>query len=268
MPKELESITSEVWGESSLRGHPYVADKCLLAGYDVYGDLLGKVRWIEYLYLLFKHAAPSAEEADMLNHLAVAIACSGQRDHGVQAAMSAAAAGSTLASTLIASLSVGAGQLGGAHEVSHVLTDWKACQLDKQKWLSRIECFAEDRNVEPVWPQLEHPPGFNPLATVCSTPIIQTLEQLSVISFATHTQWLMENRLSLEEKAGMPLAMTGLAGAAFYDLGFDPQQGEMLYLLLRLPGAAALALEQHERGWRDYIFHRDGLDITNDPGEE
>jgi citrate synthase len=35
-----------------------------------------------------------------------------------------------------------------------------------------------------------------------------------------------------------------VAAAAFCDLGFDAQQGEMLYLLLRLPGAAAHALEQ------------------------
>jgi citrate synthase len=38
----------------------------------------------------------------------------------------------------------------------------------------------------------------------------------------------------------------------------------MLYLLLRLPGAAAHALEQHERGWRTLPFYNDGLILTKD----
>ena len=64
-----------------------------------------------------------------------------------------------------------------------------------------------------------------------------------------------------------PLAMTGVAAAAMIDLGFDVDQGEMLYLLLRLPGAAAHALEQREYGWRHYPFFADGLELEDDPGE-
>jgi len=40
----------------------------------------------------------------------------------------------------------------------------------------------------------------------------------------------------------------------------------MLFLLLRLPGAAAHALEQKEHGWRKYPFFGDGLTLTDDPG--
>ena len=43
----------------------------------------------------------------------------------------------------------------------------------------------------------------------------------------------------------------------------------MFYLLLRLPGAAAHALEQHERGWRNLPFYGDGLILTKDtPGKK
>lgn len=268
MSEELESITSKIWGETALPDHPHVADKCLLAGYDVYGDLLGNVHWVEYLYILFRQTAPTEEQRDMLNHLAVAIACSGQRDHCTQAAMSAAAAGSTLASSLIAALAVGAGQLGGGHEVYHAMLDWQICTMDKIKWKQQIENFVENHAVEPIWPEVEHPPGYTPIGTCCATPVVKTLNLLADISIAKHARWLQGNRLSLEEFAGMPLSMAGVAACAFVDLGFDPQQGEMMYLLLRLPGAAALSLEQHQRGWRDYIFHRDGLNVTNDPGED
>ena len=40
----------------------------------------------------------------------------------------------------------------------------------------------------------------------------------------------------------------------------------MLFLLLRLPGAAVHALEQKKLGWRKYPFFGDGLTLTNDPG--
>jgi citrate synthase len=47
------------------------------------------------------------------------------------------------------------------------------------------------------------------------------------------------------------------------DLGFTPDQGEMLHLLLRLPGAAAHALEQREQGHKDFPFF--ALDLLDDP---
>jgi citrate synthase len=58
--------------------------------------------------------------------------------------------------------------------------------------------------------------------------------------------------------------MTGVAAAALLDLGFTPDQGEMLHLLLRLPGAAAHALEQKEQGHKSFPFF--ALDLQDDPG--
>jgi citrate synthase len=49
--------------------------------------------------------------------------------------------------------------------------------------------------------------------------------------------------------------MAGVAAAIFGDLGFTPQEGEMLYLLLRLPGAAAHALEQSAGGFKQFPFY-------------
>jgi citrate synthase len=59
----------------------------------------------------------------------------------------------------------------------------------------------------------------------------------------------------MERAAGHPLAMTGVAAAALADLGFTPGSGEMLYLLLRLPGAAAHAIEQAELGHKRFPFY-------------
>ena len=51
--------------------------------------------------------------------------------------------------------------------------------------------------------------------------------------------------------------------AAFTDLCFSSDQGEFLYLFLRLPGAAAHALEQKYSGWRAYPFFINSVKLKN-----
>jgi len=48
-----------------------------------------------------------------------------------------------------------------------------------------------------------------------------------------------------------------------YELEFLPQEAEMLFLLLRLPGAAIHSLEQERLGWRKYPFFGDGFKLTS-----
>ena len=48
--------------------------------------------------------------------------------------------------------------------------------------------------------------------------------------------------------------MSGVAAATCRDLGLNAEQGEMLYLLLRLPGAAVHALEQARLGFKRFPF--------------
>jgi citrate synthase len=273
-----ESITTKIWHELAEPDDPFNAQSCHCAGFDVYQDLLGNASWIEYLYLLFMQRQPSRASAELLNDVAVAIANAGPRDLSVQAAMSAGAGGSTLAASLIAALAVGAGQYQGGHEIYYAmllwqhnqqnLTAWRHCISAKQYLHYHQQQAGHNFN---VWPTLECAPGFAPYANRCPQPVLQTLKhlankaQLLEIFPSSNLIWLMNNRLQLEQSAGMPLAMSGVVAAAFTDLQFDQQQAELLYLILRLPGAAAHGLEQHRRGWRDYPFYADGLTLTNDP---
>jgi citrate synthase len=49
-------------------------------------------------------------------------------------------------------------------------------------------------------------------------------------------------------------------------LGFSPNEGEMLYLLLRLPGAAAHALEQDGYGYKQFPFYP--VELEDDPADK
>ena len=267
-----EPITTRIWQELPEDNDPFTANTCVCAGFNVFEDILGKASWTEYLYLLFQQEQANPYQAKLLNDIAVAIANSGPRDHSIQAAMSAAAGGSTFASCLMAALAVGAGQLNGGQEIFHGVMMWQRCGCDLALWQQMLtekkyrhlqrETNGHDHS---VWPEIEYPPGFNPYGVTCAQPTLQTLSHLASQSDSSPEQtrllWLLENRQVLEDTAKMPLGMTGVVCAAFTDLSLDPQQAEMLYLLLRLPGAAAHAIEQHRLGWRDYPFHPDGIKL-------
>ena len=262
---DAETISSRIWLEEPEGDNPFAAQACFCHGYDVYGDVLHKASWIEYLYLLFRGERPSQVDAQLLERLAIALANPGPRDHSVRAAMNGGVGGSHHAACLMAALGVGAGQYGGAHEVAIALDYWLSCGKDLAAWRDRLLHPPTQERAD-VWPAMEHPPGFDPHGSSCPTPVRQTLDCLSGLHEDSPLGWLKTNREALEGIADSPLAMTGVAAAAFHTLGFDGDQAEMLFLLLRLPGAAVHALEQREFGFRRYPFFHDAVSLEDDPG--
>jgi citrate synthase len=76
------------------------------------------------------------------------------------------------------------------------------------------------------------------------------------------------HREALEAAGRAPLAMSGVAAAACRDLDLRAEQGEMLYLLLRLPGAAVHALEQKEYGFRRFPFFHGAVKYVGPPADK
>ncbi|MBV1898050.1 MAG: citryl-CoA lyase [Cycloclasticus sp.] len=262
---EQEKINTKIWFEEEEPDNPFAAKASYCSGYNVYGDLLGKISWSEYIFLLFKLEKPLPWQSELLEAISIAIANPGPRDLGVRAAMNGGVGGSTAASCLMAALAPSAGKNGGAREVYQVMRLWQQCEFDLPLWLHELPNYQDEVEVE-VWPASEHTPGFDPYGASCATPILQTLDHLTSIYSDGALAYLSTNRQIFEKAADAPLGMTGVIAAAFTDLGFTDEQAEMLYLLLRLPGAAAHSLEQKKLGWRKYPFFGNGLTLTNDPG--
>jgi citrate synthase len=254
------TIRSRIWREEPEPDNPFTARAAYCRGYDVYGEMLGQARWVEMLFLLFREEAPSPAQADLLETLAVALANPGPRDASVHAAMCGGISGSTAASCLMAALAVGAGQLAGGREVFLAMTGWAVCGTDLDAWRQHLAAPANTPGS--IWPDQEHPPGFDPHGVGTATPVKQTLACLTRLSRGHCLEWLQENRAALEAAAGYPLALSGVAAAALADLEFSPEQGEMMHLLLRLPGAAAHALEQRSAGYKNFPFG--SVELDND----
>ena len=94
----------------------------------------------------------------------------------------------------------------------------------------------------------------------------QLLNHLCSIDGSANLQWLRDYQQQLEKLTTNPLSFSGIAAATFFTLDFAPEQAEIAYLILRLPGAAAHALEQEKLGFSRYPFFGKGLKLTNDPG--
>lgn len=261
MGTHTQPIQTRIWREEAEADNPFAVRSAHCRGYDVFGQMLGKARWTEMLCLLFRDELPAPEALHLLETLAVALANPGPRDPSVYSAMCGGACGSPAAASLMAALSAGAGRHGGAREVFDAMTAWQACGRNLASWSDYPS--TDSGQTMDIWPTREHMPGFDPHGVSTPTTVVQLLTALAGIGTPPGLGWLAENRLELEKLAGLPLNQAGVAAAAFVDLGFSPKEGEMLYLLLRLPGAAAHALEQEANGFRNFPFY--AVDLTDDP---
>jgi len=249
-------IESRIWLEEPEPNNAFACRAAYCHGYDVYGELLGNAGWADMLYLLFKGEAPSRPQAAALQILAVALANPGPREASVHAAMCAGVSGSPAAAALSAALAVGAGGAGGARELFLAMESWLACGQKLELWQSH--CSAPGQQADAplgIWPAAEHPAGFDPLGVETATPVRQVLARLAILDSESRCAWLQANLPSLERAAGHPLSLLGVAAAAFADLGMSAEEGEMLFLLFRLPGAAAHALEQRALGHKRFPFY-------------
>ena len=256
---------TRIWYEEPESDNPFAARAAYCHGYDVYGAILPKASWAEYIFTLFKGERPEAGQAHLLEKLAIAIANPGPRELSVRAAMNGGAAGSPHAASLMSALAVGSGQYGGGHEVYLCMRLWQTCGMDLARWNSLLRQPPQSEQAD-IWPAMEHAPGFDPNGESTPMPVRQTLEYLAGVKGDGALAWLRDNHQALTETLGYPLAMSGVAAAAFVDLGMDEHQAAMLYLLLRLPGAAAHALEQRALGWKTFPFYGDAIELENDPG--
>jgi citrate synthase len=253
---EKTYMQSRIWLEEPEPNNAFACRAAYCHGYDVYGEMLGSAGWVEMLYLLFKGEAPSRAQASALEILAVSLANPGPRDASVHAAMCAGVGGSPAAAALMAALAVGAGAAGGSREVLLAMEAWAACGLAVEAWKLHWAKLAEPgAEALGIWPTAEHAPGFDPHGVSTATPVKQVLARLAALQPDSRCAWLQSNLTTLEQAACHPLSLVGVAAAAFTDLGLLPEDGEMLFLLLRLPGAAAHALEQRRSGHKQFPFY-------------
>ncbi len=257
---------SNFWFEEPEDSNPFAAKASYCHGYDVYGQVIARASWFEYLLLMFKGDRPQPAEAALLEKLAMVLANPGPKEASIRAAMNGGVAGTNHSSALMSALAVGSGLYGGSQELEICVRLWGECGQDIELWRARLQAPQEDERAD-IWPVIEHPPGFDPNGDGIPTTLLQSLDTLAQFApEAGALKWLQSHRNTLEEFFGYPISITAVAAATLVDLGLDKDQGSMLYLMLRLPGAAVHALEQRKMGWKKFPFYSSAIELEDDPG--
>lgn len=266
MSSSQPNFTSKIWFDEAEKDNPFAANKSYCHGYDVYNDILNKASWAEYLFLLFVGEKPTKFQSSLLEKIAIVLCNPGLRDNSVRAAMNAGVGGSTAASSMISAIATGAGQYGGAREVYSLVESWHSNADDIEKWKKFLKNPNEQRQRVDLWNEYDHAPGFDVNSISCPNTVLSIMSSLCDESPNGAINWLNKNRQGLESHVGYPLSLTSVIAASFFDLGLSAKQSEMLFLILRLPGAAAHSLEQEELGWQKFPFFGKETHLTDDPG--
>lgn len=222
-------------------------NKILIRGYPV-DELMGRLDFGEAVYLLLRGELPSRPIGKLMGAVLVS-----SLDHGVTPP-------STLASRNVATTgaplqaSVAAGILGfGPYHGG----DIESCMrfLDSALALVRngmtYEGAAHDvLEAHPDGP----PPGFGHRIHTQdprTARLFQLAHELELdgehIRMIGSIERVLNKRRGSDEVAGIPINVDGAIAAVCADLGFDPSQGNALFIISRVTGLVAHALEEQGR---------------------
>lgn len=254
-----EKLHTRIWQEVPTNTNPYVAENIRCHGYDL-DQLLLKKSFIEVLYLLFRGELPSDEEAQLLEHLMIAIINPGPRHPATRSAIAAGVGKTDKDLILPIALSTISGTHNGAGEVEPAM---RFLRQNRRKAPSDI---AKAHLVE--WsPTLdEHPiPGFGAYYGEVDPVCQRHAELISDLPGSGRImKWASELNQEMQPY-GAGWLSTGLAAAVLADLGFQPRYGAGMYQLFSAPGLLAHGIEYSNKPVTDFPFTPDDHYVIEDP---
>lgn len=225
-----EKTSTSIWYETPAEDNPYIAQAAYCYGYSIV-ELMAKRSYTDVIYLLFRGELPSSDQAELLQHLMIALINPGPRHPATRAAMNAGIGKTDPLHILPISTAVYAGDYAGAKEVENAMHFFSNfCGKNIEEFYSSID----ENNV---------PAGFG---------IRQGGIEIMAVQLAEHLQQLPGAGPALQWgdafakhlfSTGKSWLFTGVAAAALTDLGFSPRAGSCVFQLLGAPGLIAHGLE-------------------------
>lgn len=238
----VEKSSTAIWQEIPSSENPYIAQRALCHGYDLY-ELLKKRNFIEIIYLLFKAELPSKKQSTLLEKLMVGLCHPGLRHNATRAAMNAGVGKTEAVHILPVALTVMGGNFLGAGEVQSAMRFLKRSQDKKPETI-----FKEQIQLENDFSNgdIRITPGFGSYYGGIDLLAKELALRLCDESTTKTLDWGMEFSRLLKDK-GVGWLMPGVAAAAFLDLGLDSRTGAALFQLFSAPGLLAQGLEMSSK---------------------
>lgn len=249
----VKKTVTKIWQEQPSAENPYIAENCFCHGYEQ-TELMAKANYCEMLFLLFCGELPTPDQKQLLEQLMIALINPGPRHPATRAGMTASVSKARLAHVLPVSLSVLGGEHLGASEVENSLRFiTEQCNNDPQLVVQqRIDEQSNDQN------NTGHiAPGFGSrFGGIDIMPQKIASQLLTLPAAGKNLDWgdQLSQALHPQQQGWL---MTGVAAAAFADLGFHPRAVVGLYQLLSAPGLLAHSLELDKKPFSAMPFPAD-----------
>jgi hypothetical protein len=169
-------------------------------------------------------------------------------DEGVEAARNACVAGAPLAAAAITAAAWYDNPLTGGRALLAALVCFEALSPRLDAWLLAL---APTRHRETGDP--EFVAGFGFVPERAAALVLQVGARLYEASRGPRLGFFLAEQRAIMQRTG-PLNLTGLCALAFADAGFDADQAERRYLLLRLAPALVAAQRARRAGLAQFPF--------------
>lgn len=224
-------------------------DAITVRGMNLATEIIGKLDFVEMIWLVTFGRVPQQREKNMVNMLLVTAADHGLTPSAITARLTWLGAPESLQGAVAAGL-LGAGNnfLGTVQNVSEILIREAASLTEDSDDTSvrarASEMVAEYRSAKKTIPGIGHP------IHVEGDPRVPTLMAVSKDNgyFGKHWRFALAVTDVLREEHGrkLPLNAAGANGAVLADMGLDPLLGRGLALIGRAAGLVAHVCEERE----------------------
>jgi citrate synthase len=223
-------------------------NKILVRGYPV-DELMGRLSFAEAIYLILRGELPSRTIGQLFDAALIS-----SIDHGVTPPSTLAARNvATTGAPLRASIAAGVLGFGAYHG-----GDIETCMRFIQQGLSHLRdglthAQAAERLLREFEAAGQRPPGFGHRVHSSDPRAVRLLEMAHELELdGDHVRMIrtIERMLTTRHEAGgpaLPLNVDGAIAAVCGDMGFEPELGNALFMIARVPGLIAHATEERSR---------------------
>lgn len=234
-----QKIATRISKEIASKANPYNAERCLIRGYDQV-ELARRKSFSDIVYLVIQGELPTKVQAEFFESVLVALCNPGPRHPATRAAMNAGAGKSKSVHILPIALSI----LGGAHlGGEEVEASMRFIRKRKREEPQRVAQDLVDKRPPPNEGDFHVAPGFGQRFGDIDV-IPDRVARLLLESDGAGRAMNWSNQfVEVLKEHGYGWLTTGVAAAAFVDLGFHPRAGGGLFQIIASPSLLAHGIE-------------------------
>jgi len=238
-------------------------DSITLCGYDLCGELMGRVDFGDLAFLLVAGRLPTPPQSKLFNTVLLALADHGLTPSAIAARLTYTGAPESLQGAIASGL-LGAGDvfLGSLDKAAQLLQEGvrRAAVTDDQTLRSiAIELAAELRASRAVVPGLGHP--IHRTADPRTTLLFALVDEIGLLGPHVRLLRFLADAVNQDRSQPLPINAAGAAGAVLSDLDIDWHVVRGVALVARAAGLVAHIREERVHPIGRHVWERVTEDV-------